>query len=44
LFILPGQPSAALEGNGKGRILSKAKGNCAKGKSIIAEIEFQNFL
>jgi len=42
LFILEGQPSAALEFNdkGKGRILSKFKGKCnVAGK--IAEIEFQ---
>jgi len=42
LFILAGQPSAALEVNGKGKdkIKNKGKGNITEGKCNIAEIGF----
>jgi len=45
LFILAGRSSAALQANGKGkgRILSRGKGNVAEGKGNIAEIEFKKF-
>jgi len=42
LFILEGRSSAALEVDGKGKILNKGKGNVAEGKGNIAEIEFKN--
>jgi len=44
LFILAGRSRTALEvnGKGKGRLLSKGKGNVAERKGNIGEIEIKN--